>query len=234
MPRSLFKQGRRIFGRKEKELPVMEIKVESHHDSLHTNEEKLPLLKGVAMPNEDEQNLIQKAISQTFKSTAHLANLLPTGTILAFQLLLPIFSNQGNCDSVSGSMTAGLVALCGLSCFLSSFTDSFRDKNGNVCYGFATFRGLWVIDGSATIPPEVAANYRLQFIDFMHALMSILVFAAIALFDQNVVDCFYPSPSTKAEEVLTALPVGIGVFTSMLFLVFPTRRHGIGFPLSAN
>ncbi|XP_061977224.1 protein DMP4-like [Populus nigra] len=234
MPRSLFIQGRRIFGRKEKELPVMEIKVESHHDSLHTNEEKLPLLKGVAMPNEDEQNLIQKAISQTFKSTAHLANLLPTGTILAFQLLLPIFSNQGNCDSVSRSMTAGLVALCGLSCFLSSFTDSFRDKNGNVCYGFATFRGLWVIDGSATIPPEVAANYRLQFIDFMHALMSILVFAAIALFDQNVVDCFYPSPSTKAEEVLTALPVGIGVFTSMLFLVFPTRRHGIGFPLSAN
>ncbi|KAI5590905.1 hypothetical protein POPTR_004G049000v4 [Populus trichocarpa] len=234
MPRSLFIQGRRIFGRKEKELPVMEIKVESHHDSLHTNEEKLPLLKGVAMPNEDEQNLIQKAISQTFKSTAHLANLLPTGTILAFQLLLPIFSNQGNCDSVSRSMTAGLVALCGLSCFLSSFTDSFRDKNGNVCYGFATFRGLWVIDGSATIPPEVAANYRLQFIDFMHALMSILVFAAIALFDQNVVDCFYPSPSTKEEEVLTALPVGIGVFTSMLFLVFPTRRHGIGFPLSAN
>jgi hypothetical protein len=234
MPRSLFKQGRRIFGRKQKELPVMEIKVESHHDSLHTNEEKLPLLKGVAMPNEDEQNLIQKAISQTFKSTAHLANLLPTGTILAFQLLLPIFSNQGNCDSVSRSMTAGLVALCGLSCFLSSFTDSFRDKNGNVCYGFATFRGLWVIDGSATIPPEVAANYRLQFIDFMHALMSILVFAAIALFDQNVVDCFYPSPSTKEEEVLTALPVGIGVFTSMLFLVFPTRRHGIGFPLSAN
>ncbi|XP_011027771.1 PREDICTED: uncharacterized protein LOC105127982 [Populus euphratica] len=234
MSRSLFIQGRRIFGREEKELPVMEIKVESHHDSLHTNEEKLPLLKGVAMPNEDEQNLIQKAISQTFKSTAHLANLLPTGTILAFQLLLPIFSNQGNCDSVSRSMTAGLVALCGLSCFLSSFTDSFRDKNGNVCYGFATFRGLWVIDGSATIPPEVAANYRLQFIDFMHALMSILVFAAIALFDQNVVDCFYPSPSTKAQEVLTALPVGIGVFTSMLFLVFPTRRHGIGFPLSAN
>ncbi|KAJ6925918.1 protein DMP4-like [Populus alba x Populus x berolinensis] len=234
MPRSLFIQGRRIFGRKEKELPVMEIKVESHLDSWHANEEKLPLLKGVAMPNEDEKNLIQKAISQTFKSTAHLANLLPTGTILAFQLLLPIFSNQGNCDSVSRSMTAGLVALCGLSCFLSSFTDSFRDKNGNVCYGFVTFRGLWVIDGSATIPPEVAASYRLQFIDFMHALMSILVFAAIALFDQNVVGCFYPSPSTKEEEVLTALPVGIGVFTSMLFLVFPTRRHGIGFPLSAN
>ncbi|KAB5534043.1 hypothetical protein DKX38_017129 [Salix brachista] len=211
----------------------MEIKVDSHRDSLDADEEKLPLLKGVAMPNEDT-NLIQKAISQTFESTAHLANLLPTGTVIAFQLLCPVFSNQGSCDSVTRSMTAGLVILCGLSCFLSSFTDSFRDRNGDVCYGFATFRGLWVVDGSATIPPEVAANYRLKFIDFMHALMSILVFSAIALFDQNVVECFYPSPSTKAQEILTALPVGIGVFCSMFFIVFPTKRHGIGFPLSAS
>ncbi|KAL3577035.1 hypothetical protein D5086_022318 [Populus alba] len=213
----------------------MDMKVDSHHDSLNADEEKLPLLRGVATPNEDS-NLVQKAISQTFKSTAHLANLLPTGTVLAFQLLSPIFSNQGTAsnDSVARSMTAGLVVLCGLSCFLSSFSDSFRDKKGNVCYGLATFRGLWVIDGSATIPPEVAANYRLRFIDFMHALMSILVFAAIALFDQNVVDCFYPSPSTEAQEVLTALPVGIGALCSMLFIVFPTKRHGIGFPLSAN
>uniref|UniRef100_A0A6N2KUL0 DUF679 domain-containing protein n=1 Tax=Salix viminalis TaxID=40686 RepID=A0A6N2KUL0_SALVM len=159
---------------------------------------------------------------------------LTYGTVIAFQLLSPVFSNQGSCDSVTRSMTAGLVVLCGLSCFLSSFTDSFRDNNGDVCYGLATFRGLWVVDGSETIPPEVAANYRLKFIDFMHALMSILVFAAIALFDQNVVECFYPSPSTKAQEILTALPVGIGVFCSMLFIVFPTKRHGIGFPLSAN
>ncbi|KAF2303282.1 hypothetical protein GH714_016336 [Hevea brasiliensis] len=213
---------------------AMEIKVEhgkSDHDH-HLNEQKLPLLEAdLPIPNTEEKNLIQKAISQTFKSTAHLANLLPTGTVLAFQLLSPIFSNQGNCDSVSRFMTAGLVALCGLSCFLSSFTDSFRDKNGDVCYGLATFRGLY-IDGSVTISPELAAKYRLRFIDFMHAFMSILVFAAIALFDQNVVNCFYPTPSAETQEVLTALPVGIGVICSMLFVVFPTQRHGIGFPLS--
>ena len=69
----------------------MEIKVESHHDSLHTNEEKLPLLKGVAMPNEDEQNLIQKAISQTFKSTAHLANLYLLEQFLLSSFYCPYF-----------------------------------------------------------------------------------------------------------------------------------------------
>ncbi|KAF5729115.1 hypothetical protein HS088_TW21G01273 [Tripterygium wilfordii] len=208
---------------------MVEIKVEADD-----KEQKLPLLQDVPIPNRAEKTLIQKAISQTFQSTAHLANLLPTGTVLTFQLLAPIFSNQGNCDPVSRFMTAGLVALCGLSCFLTSFTDSFRDKNGIVCYGLATFRGLWVIDGSATISPELAANYRVQFIDFAHALMSILVFAAVALFDQNVVSCFCPTPSVEAQEILTAVPVGIGVICSMLFVTFPTKRHGIGFPLSGN
>ncbi|KAL5576677.1 hypothetical protein UlMin_018376 [Ulmus minor] len=211
----------------------MEIKVEPEKSQNH-DEEKVPLLKDMPEQETDTRNPVQKAISQTFQSTAHLANLLPTGTVLAFQLLSPIFSNQGKCDPVSRFMTAGLVALCGASCFLQSFTDSFRDKKGNVCYGFATFRGLWVIDGSATLPPEEAAKYRLQFIDFVHSFMSILVFSAIALFDQNVVSCFYPTPSQEAQEILTAMPVGIGVFCSMLFVVFPTKRHGIGFPLSVN
>ncbi|KAI4306443.1 hypothetical protein L6164_029719 [Bauhinia variegata] len=210
----------------------MEFKVHSN-DSKNRDEEKLPLLRNIKV-REAERNQIQKAISQTFQSTAHLANLLPTGSVLAFQLLSPIFTNLGNCDSVSRFMTAGLVALCGASCFLSSFTDSFRDSKGKISYGFATFSGLWIIDGSTTLPAELAARYRLRSIDFLHAVMSILVFAAVALFDQNVVNCFFPTPSKETQEILTALPVGIGVVCSMLFVLFPTQRHGIGFPLSAN
>jgi len=68
----------------------------------------------------------------------------------------------------------------------------------------------------------------------MHALMSILVFVAVALFDKNVVSCIFPTPSDETQEILTRLPVGIGVISSMLFVAFPTKRHGIGFPLSAN
>ncbi|QCD84411.1 hypothetical protein DEO72_LG2g4765 [Vigna unguiculata] len=202
-------------------------------DLLHDGEEKLPLLHNMKVPDAD-RSLIQRAISQTFQSTAHLANLLPTGTVLSFQLLSPIVTNQGNCDSVCKIMTATVVALCAVSCFLQCFTDSFRDDKGNVCYGVATFKGLWVIDGSTTLPPQLGAKFRLKFIDFMHAVMSILVFAAVALFDQNVVNCFFPSPSTQAREILTVLPVIIGIFCSMLFVAFPTQRHGIGFPLSPN
>lgn len=199
------------------------------------DEEAQPLLAEKPRSlKEDRTTLIQRAISQTFKSTAHLANLLPTGTVLAFQLLSPIFNNQGNCDAVGRAMTSSLVALCALSCFVLSFSDSFRDDDGTVRYGLATFEGLWVIDGSKPLPPEKAAGYRIRFIDFIHAFMSIMVFAAVALFDQNVVSCFYPIPSDDTKQVLTALPVAIGVLCSMLFVTFPTTRHGIGFPLSPH
>uniref|UniRef100_A0A0D9WJQ1 Uncharacterized protein n=1 Tax=Leersia perrieri TaxID=77586 RepID=A0A0D9WJQ1_9ORYZ len=183
----------------------------------------------------DGMSPVQRAISQTYQSTAHLAKLLPTGTVLAFQLLSPIVTNQGHCDAsgANRAMSATLITLCALSSFVLSFTDSFRDAATNaVRYGFATPRGLWVIDGGAALDAEAASAYRVRPIDVVHAVVSVMVFAAVALFDQNVVSCFYPVPSEGTRQVLTVLPVAIGVVGSMLFVAFPTTRHGIGFPLS--
>ncbi|CAN0853196.1 Protein DMP4 [Linum grandiflorum] len=209
----------------------MEIKVVEKEEritsSINDSNNSRSLL--TAVPNRKGKTAIQQAINQTFKSTAHLANLLPTGTVLAFHLLVPVFSNEGKCVSTGRYMTMGLMALCGLSCILSSFTDSFTDKDGAVSYGFATLNGLWIIDGPGTLPPEHAGNYRLRCLDFLHALMSLLLFVAVALFDDNVVNCFYPAPSEEIKEILTALPVGIGVICSMLFALFPSKRNGIGF-----
>lgn len=105
----------------------------------------------------------ETAVGLVMKCTADLAKHLPTGTVLAFQILSPVFTNQGQCDGTNRAMAACLVALCGLSCFLLSFTDSFRDSAGRVRYAVATFRGLWVIDGTPPPPPDVAATYRLKF-----------------------------------------------------------------------
>lgn len=210
----------------------MEIKVVEQETSQNVDQEKKspPLEENL----EVEKNIIQKAITQTFQSTSHLANLLPTGSVLVYQLLSPIFTNQGHCDKICKFFTVALVALCGLSCFILCFTDSFKDKKGKICYGFATIRGLWIIDGSVRIPNQFARRYKLKFIDFLHGFMSMLVFGAIALFDQNAVKCFYPKPSDEIEELLVALPIGIGVICSVFFVVFPTKRHGIGFPLLSN
>ena len=169
-------------------------------------------------------------------STSNLAQLLPTGTVLAFQLLSPVVTAQGHCVRANRAMAAALLALCALSCLVLSFTDSFRDvATGAVRYGFATTRGLWVIDGGAPLDdPRAAAAYRIRFLDLVHAVVSVMIFAAVALLDQNVVACFYPVPSEDARQVLTVLPIAIGVVGSMLFVTFPTTRHGIGFPLSQH
>ena len=209
--------------------------VESHHGE-RDEEAQRPLLERRSLADGGGgMSPIQRAISQTYQSTAHLATLLPTGTVLAFQLLSPIVTARGQCIRANRAMAAALLALCALSCFVLSFTDSFRDAGGAVRYGFATFRGLWVIDGGAPLEdPRAAAGYRIRFLDFVHAVVSVMIFAAVALFDQNVVSCFYPVPSEDAAQVLTVLPVAIGVVGSMLFVAFPTTRHGIGFPLSKH
>lgn len=181
----------------------------------------------------------QSAISQALESTAHLANLLPTGTLLAFQLLTPIFTNNGTCDPVTRPMTFLLLVLLGGSCFLASFTDSIKASDGQVYYGLATFKGLWLFDNysraaSGSRLPNDLSIYKVRFIDVVHAVLSVLVFVAVALRDSNVVRCFYPAPGKEAKEVLDIVPIGIGLLSSLLFVVFPSRRHGIGYPVTRD
>ncbi|KAL7235753.1 hypothetical protein ACSBR1_019107 [Camellia fascicularis] len=174
----------------------------------------------------------QGAVSQTLTSTANLANLLPTGTILAFQLLTPIFTTNGSCDSATRPMTLILLLLLATSCFLSSFTDSFKSPEGQVYYGFATFKGMWLFDYQSNTGLPDLSKYRVTPIDVVHAVLSMLVFVAVALRDKNVLSCFYPKPAHETQEVLDIVPIGIGLICSLLFMVFPTRRHGIGYPVT--
>ena len=180
--------------------------------------------------------LSQRAISQTLTSTANLANLLPTGTLLAFQLLMPIFTNSGSCDSATRPMTFVLLFLLAFSCFLASFTDSVKSSDGQVYYGFATFKGMFLFDYPDPSGPGLPdlSKYRINFIDGVHAVLSVFVFVAVALRDKNVLNCFYPTPKQETQEVLNIAPVGIGLICSLLFVVFPTRRHGIGYPITPS
>ncbi|THG09975.1 protein DMP3-like [Camellia sinensis] len=189
-------------------------------------------------PQPPPPSLSQRALSQTLTGTASLAKLLPTGTLLALQLLTPIFTNSGSCDSTTRPMTFILLVLLALSCFLACFTDSFRSSDGQVHYGFVTFKGMWLFDyptaaGLSSGLPDLR-KYRLSFIDVVHAISSVFVLVALALRDKNVVSCFYPMPAHETQEVLDIVPIGIGFLCSLLFVVFPTRRHGIGYPVTSS
>ena len=76
----------------------------------------------------------RSALSRALTSTANLANLLPTGTLLAFNLLAPTFTNHGACDATTALLTRGLLAVLALSCALASFTDSLRGPDGRVYF----------------------------------------------------------------------------------------------------
>ncbi|OWM74173.1 protein DMP2 [Punica granatum] len=165
----------------------------------------------------------------TFSGLGSLIKLLPTGTVFVFQFLNPLFTDNGECDSrMNRHLSAALIGLCGLSCFFSSFTDSYVDLDGSVHYGIATRKGLWPSgDDSVDL-----SKYKLQFQDFVHAVLSFMVFGAVAFLDSNTMECFSPKyeKNEKLTIMLKALPPLIGAMAGTVFMMFPNKRHGIGYP----
>lgn len=193
-----------------------------------------------AAPLERQPSIQQRATQSLTSTVANLANLLPTGTLLAFQLLMPVFTQNGTCDYATGTMTFILLTILAFSCFLASFTDSVKGTDEQVYYGFVTSKGLWLFDcpdpsGKGLTPAKLSEKrFQRALRDWAHAILSVLVFGAVALRDKNVVQCFYPMPGKQTQEVLNILPIGIGIICSLCFTVFPTTRHGIGYPVTAG
>lgn len=71
-------------------------------------------------------------------------------------------------------------------------------------------------------------RYRLGLSDFVHAVMSALVFLAIAFSDRRVTGCLFPGHEKEMDEVMEGFPLMVGIVCSGLFLVFPNTRYGIG------
>ncbi|XP_050213082.1 protein DMP10-like isoform X1 [Mercurialis annua] len=171
-------------------------------------------------------------------SAANLSNLLPTGTVLVFETLVPSFSNNGECFRANKYLTLAVIILCSLSCFLSSFTDSFIG-NGKLYYGIATFKGLYLFNdcdsydgcGEEELEQDKIKmdNFKITFIDFVHAFSSLMVFLVFAISGSNVQLCFFNEAGPNEKQLIKNLPLGAGLFGSFLFIMFPTKRRGIGY-----
>jgi hypothetical protein len=172
-------------------------------------------------------------VGKALNSTADLAKHLPTGAVLAFEVLSPSFTADGSCAAANRALTGCLIGACALSCFVLSFTDSYRDPaTGAVRYGFVTPGGhLLPLDGGSGASPPSDERYRLTARDVLHGLLSFVVFLAVATVDRNVVACFYPVESAATRQLLAAVPVAAGAAGSFLFAMFPSTRQGIGFPV---
>lgn len=56
-----------------------------------------------------------------------------------------------------------------------------------------------------------------------------IVFAALVLLDRNTVGCFYPVSESTEKTLLQVLPPIVGAVSSVVFVVLPIKRHGIGY-----
>ncbi|KAL9226204.1 hypothetical protein vseg_002042 [Gypsophila vaccaria] len=171
---------------------------------------------------------VAKGVQRTLSKTSMLAHFLPTGTLLTFEMVLPSIYGLGECTPVTTYMTIVLLALCSLSCFFFHFTDSFRSPDGKLYYGFVTRSGLAVFKSGLDVHVPKEDKYKVQFTDFVHAVMSVMVFMAIAFSDHRVTNCLVPGHAREMEEVMESFPLMVGLVCTCLFLVFPKARFGLG------
>ncbi|BFI29837.1 hypothetical protein MPTK2_3g06430 [Marchantia polymorpha subsp. ruderalis] len=169
-------------------------------------------------------------LNNIYNGASNLANLLPTGTFLAFTAIAPIVTDNGTCDNASELwLSVATTTFFAAFCFFSSFTDSFQAADGQVYYGIVTFKGLWTPQLPVALHPGDKEQYKLTFIDLIHALLSLAVFAACAMMTPNIRSCLSPKLSDDAVKTIPAL---VSFIASYVFTAFPSTRHGVGFPVS--
>lgn len=175
-----------------------------------------------------KRKMVANGVQKTLSKTSLLGNFLPTGTLLAFEMVLPTIYRTGECSHVTKLMLNLLLILCTLSCFFFHFTDSFKGPDDKVFYGLVTPNGLAVFkpDLGMIVPRD--EKYKLSFNDIVHALMSLMIFLSIAFSDHRVTKCLLPGKEKEMYEVMESFPLMVGLLCSGLYLIFPTTRHGIG------
>ncbi|KAJ3692295.1 hypothetical protein LUZ60_012645 [Juncus effusus] len=181
--------------------------------------------------DQSKASLVEKAVSQGARGAALLAKHLPTGSALVFEVFSPITTARGECKLSSRIETVTLISFCGISSAILTFTDSFKYSQNKLRYGIATCHGLLTLDG--TSPLSDPSKYKIKGSDFIHLITTLVIFAAVVLYNEYVVDCFFGQISEEEwlVQAFTAAPVLIGIFGCVLFVMYPSKRHGLGFPL---
>ncbi|KAL6962076.1 hypothetical protein U1Q18_037030 [Sarracenia purpurea var. burkii] len=196
-----------------------------HQDLIESGEEDKIYYPGGDDDDINESNFIY-ILNTILSGTARLNVLLPSATILAFTIFAPLLTDDGKCSASNRWLMGFFSALSAASCIFLSFTDSFRTATGRLYYGVATFDGIQTFNRGGK-KPCVPSDYRLRWDDLFHASLSLIAFLTFAALHPDVVDCYYPEMPRK---ITNTIPLVVGFVVSLLFVMFPSRRRGIGYP----
>lgn len=173
----------------------------------------------------DESHFIY-IFNTVLNGTARLNVLLPTATILAFTIFAPLLTNDGKCQTLNRWLMGVFLFISAASCIFFLLTDSFRTAKGRLYYGVATFTGIWTFNGGRR-KPCVPSEYRLRWNDLFHASLSLIAFLTFTISHNDVLACYHLGMPRK---VTNSVPLVVGFVISVLFVVFPSKRRGIGYP----
>lgn len=173
----------------------------------------------------DNSNYIY-IVNTILSGTARLNVLLPTATILAFTIFAPLLTNDGKCTTLDRWLMGFFLALSASSCVFFSFTDSFRTSSGRLYYGVATLHGIRNFGGGRA-RPRLPSDHRLRWSDLVHASLSSIAFLTFALLHHDVLSCYR---LVLQSRFINTFPLVVGFVISLLFVLFPSKRRGIGYP----
>ncbi|KAJ7550709.1 hypothetical protein O6H91_07G113500 [Diphasiastrum complanatum] len=168
---------------------------------------------------------VVKLIHRAFCNVVQVSKRMPTGTLLAFNILQSAGLPTSTCGLTQKIYTGSLLGFWGIASFVLAFTDSYRAPDGKVYYGIATWSGLWT--AQIKLSPKESAPYKLTARDFGHAILSVVVFLVSSLSSDDVVGCFFLG---IPKVVLQSSPALTSLISSFMFIFFPSKRHGIDYP----
>lgn len=174
----------------------------------------------------NDQSHATNILNIILSGIAQLNALLPTAIILAFTLLHPLITNDGQCTSLTRWIMGCFLALSATYCVLFSITDSFRTATGRLYFGVATVNGMWTIC-AGHVKPREPSDYRLRWPDLFYCLLSLLAFLTFAAAHSDVLNCYNVD---LPQKIRIYVPLVVGFLISALFVIFPSRRKGIGYP----
>ncbi|GLJ42801.1 hypothetical protein SUGI_0887470 [Cryptomeria japonica] len=172
------------------------------------------------------------AVNSTLSSASNISKVLPTGILFLFQAFSNLVSNNGNCTKSNKVVIGIIVGILGIACFVLLLVDTFTDSStGKVHYGIATSNGLAT---GSKVKPSNESNYKITLKDLFHAALAVVVFAVMALTDQNIVQCLYPSAESNIKKMYKALPVVVSALSSVILVLRPSNRQGISSPVTTT
>jgi len=157
---------------------------------------------------------------------ASLSMLLPSSATLAFETLVPSFTNGGACSDhdVNFVFTWGLIVFLTVLCGLLRFTDRVAEMYGNTYFVLATRNGfkLFSHERKDLRLSEDEHENRMKWKDlrrrmkrkprdFLHAFFSSAVFLVLAFCNAEVQACLVPTETWQWKKFITILPLAVAV-----------------------